>query len=139
DVTMLPRPVQRPRIPVWCGGRWPNKAPFRRAARWDGGMPTHAGYALGQTMPPDELRAGIGDTLGPPGTGGAVRRGAGGGTRGPRAGWRRAPRVPVGGGGADRGDGGAGWGGGPPGGCPGPGPSGPAGAARALTARAGRL
>jgi len=57
DVRMLPRPVQRPRIPVWCGGRWPNKAPFRRAARWDGVMPTHAGYGLGQTMPPDELRA----------------------------------------------------------------------------------
>lgn len=57
DVTMLPRPVQRPRIPVWCGGRWPNKAPFRRAARWDGVMPTHAGYGLGETMPPEELRA----------------------------------------------------------------------------------
>jgi len=56
-VTMLPRPVQQPRIPVWCGGRWPNKAPFRRAARWDGVMPTHSGYGLGQTMPPDDLRA----------------------------------------------------------------------------------
>src|SRR5437762_2697317 len=22
-VRMLPRPVQRPRIPIWCGGRWP--------------------------------------------------------------------------------------------------------------------
>lgn len=57
DVTMLPRPVQRPRIPVWCAGRWPNKPPFRRAARWDGVMPTHTGYGLGETMPPDELRA----------------------------------------------------------------------------------
>ena len=56
DVTMLPRPVQRPRIPVWCGGRWPNRAPFRRAARWDGVMPTHAGYRLGETMPPEDLR-----------------------------------------------------------------------------------
>jgi len=63
DVTMLPGPVQRPRIPVWCGGRWPNKAPFRRAARWDGVMPTHADYGLGQTMPPDDLRAVIGHTL----------------------------------------------------------------------------
>jgi hypothetical protein len=63
DVRMLPRPVQRPRIPVWCGGRWPNKAPFRRAARWDGVMPTHADYGLGQTMPPDDLRAVIGYTL----------------------------------------------------------------------------
>ena len=57
DVQMLPRPVQRPRIPVWCGGRWPNKAPFRRAARWDGVMPTHVGYGLGETMPPEELSA----------------------------------------------------------------------------------
>jgi alkanesulfonate monooxygenase SsuD/methylene tetrahydromethanopterin reductase-like flavin-dependent oxidoreductase (luciferase family) len=56
-VTMLPRPVQRPRIPVWCGGRWPHKPPFRRAARWDGVMPIHTDYGLGETMPPDELRA----------------------------------------------------------------------------------
>jgi alkanesulfonate monooxygenase SsuD/methylene tetrahydromethanopterin reductase-like flavin-dependent oxidoreductase (luciferase family) len=59
DVTMLPRPVQRPRIPIWVGGRWPNKAPFRRAAQWDGVMPTHARYGLGETMPPDELRAAL--------------------------------------------------------------------------------
>jgi alkanesulfonate monooxygenase SsuD/methylene tetrahydromethanopterin reductase-like flavin-dependent oxidoreductase (luciferase family) len=56
-VTMLPRPVQRPRIPVWCGGRWPNKRPFHRAARWDGVMPIHTRYGLGETMPPAELRA----------------------------------------------------------------------------------
>jgi alkanesulfonate monooxygenase SsuD/methylene tetrahydromethanopterin reductase-like flavin-dependent oxidoreductase (luciferase family) len=32
-----PRPVQLPRIPVWVCGTWPTaKAPFRRAARWDG-------------------------------------------------------------------------------------------------------
>jgi alkanesulfonate monooxygenase SsuD/methylene tetrahydromethanopterin reductase-like flavin-dependent oxidoreductase (luciferase family) len=39
-VRMLPTPVQRPRIPIWCAGRWPNRAGFRRAARWDGAMPT---------------------------------------------------------------------------------------------------
>jgi alkanesulfonate monooxygenase SsuD/methylene tetrahydromethanopterin reductase-like flavin-dependent oxidoreductase (luciferase family) len=38
----LPRPVQRPRIPIWCAGRWPRRAGFRRAARWDGVMPTFA-------------------------------------------------------------------------------------------------
>jgi alkanesulfonate monooxygenase SsuD/methylene tetrahydromethanopterin reductase-like flavin-dependent oxidoreductase (luciferase family) len=70
EVTMLPRPVQQPRIPVWCGGRWPNKAPFRRAARWDGVMPTHASYGLGQTMPPDDLRAVIRYTLEHRGAGG---------------------------------------------------------------------
>lgn len=39
DAHFLPRPVQRPRIPVWVGGFWPNKAPFRRMARWDGMFP----------------------------------------------------------------------------------------------------
>ena len=47
-MTMLPPPLQQPRIPIWCGGRWPNKAPFRRAAHWDGVMPTHTGYGLGE-------------------------------------------------------------------------------------------
>ena len=59
NVMMRPRPVQQPRIPVWIGGRWPNQAPFRRAARWDGVMPTHRDYGLGETMPPDELRAAL--------------------------------------------------------------------------------
>lgn len=36
----LPRPVQRPRPPVWIAGRWPATRPFRRAARWDGVFPT---------------------------------------------------------------------------------------------------
>jgi alkanesulfonate monooxygenase SsuD/methylene tetrahydromethanopterin reductase-like flavin-dependent oxidoreductase (luciferase family) len=31
-----PVPVQRPRIPVWVAGVWPNRRPVRRAARWDG-------------------------------------------------------------------------------------------------------
>jgi len=35
----LPKPVQSPRIPVWVAGNWPNKAPFRRMARWDGMVP----------------------------------------------------------------------------------------------------
>jgi alkanesulfonate monooxygenase SsuD/methylene tetrahydromethanopterin reductase-like flavin-dependent oxidoreductase (luciferase family) len=63
QVTMLPRPAQRPRVPIWCGGKWPNRAPFRRAARWDGVMPIHADYGLGETMPPAQLRELIGYTL----------------------------------------------------------------------------
>jgi len=35
----LPLPFQQPRIPVWVGGFWPNKRPFRRMARWDGMFP----------------------------------------------------------------------------------------------------
>ena len=62
-VTMLPRPVQEPRVPVWCAGRWPHQVPFRRAARWDGVMPTHTGYGLGETMPPADLHAVVQYTL----------------------------------------------------------------------------
>jgi alkanesulfonate monooxygenase SsuD/methylene tetrahydromethanopterin reductase-like flavin-dependent oxidoreductase (luciferase family) len=29
-----------PRIPIWCGGRWPRAAGLRRATRYDGAMPT---------------------------------------------------------------------------------------------------
>lgn len=36
EVTLLPRPVQQPRIPVWIGGAFPSRGPLRRAARWDG-------------------------------------------------------------------------------------------------------
>jgi hypothetical protein len=43
DVVFLPTPVQRPRVPIWVGGVWPNKAPIRRAARWDGAIPAMAG------------------------------------------------------------------------------------------------
>lgn len=35
----LPAPLQRPRIPIWVAGNWPHKAPFRRAAKWDGVVP----------------------------------------------------------------------------------------------------
>jgi alkanesulfonate monooxygenase SsuD/methylene tetrahydromethanopterin reductase-like flavin-dependent oxidoreductase (luciferase family) len=38
-VRFLPRPLQRPRVPVWVAGRHPNTAPMRRAARWDGAFP----------------------------------------------------------------------------------------------------
>jgi alkanesulfonate monooxygenase SsuD/methylene tetrahydromethanopterin reductase-like flavin-dependent oxidoreductase (luciferase family) len=34
-----PRPVQQPRIPIWLAGRYPNRRPVRRAARWDGLFP----------------------------------------------------------------------------------------------------
>jgi alkanesulfonate monooxygenase SsuD/methylene tetrahydromethanopterin reductase-like flavin-dependent oxidoreductase (luciferase family) len=32
----LPRPVQRPRVPIWVGCSWPHRRPLARAARWDG-------------------------------------------------------------------------------------------------------
>jgi hypothetical protein len=36
NVTLRPRPVQTPRIPIWIGGQYPKQGPVRRAARWDG-------------------------------------------------------------------------------------------------------
>ncbi len=56
--TFLPKPVQTPRIPIWVGGFWPHKRPFRRAARWDGAFPLNSGSPY--TPPPamvKEIRA----------------------------------------------------------------------------------
>ncbi len=39
NARFLPTPAQRPRIPIWVAGYWPNKRPFQRAARWDGVVP----------------------------------------------------------------------------------------------------
>ncbi|MHA1990085.1 MAG: LLM class flavin-dependent oxidoreductase [Candidatus Hodarchaeales archaeon] len=39
DVQLRPIPYQKPRIPIWVGGFWPNKKPFRRAAQLDGMYP----------------------------------------------------------------------------------------------------
>lgn len=61
-VRMLPTPAQRPRPPVWVAGRWPNRGPFARAARWDGVMPIHADHGKGETMPP-AMVAEIRDTV----------------------------------------------------------------------------
>jgi alkanesulfonate monooxygenase SsuD/methylene tetrahydromethanopterin reductase-like flavin-dependent oxidoreductase (luciferase family) len=55
ETVFLPRPLQRPRIPVWVAGRWPNRRPFRRAARWDGVFPTHAEVGHADTMTPAQL------------------------------------------------------------------------------------
>ncbi len=58
DAQFLPRPVQRPRIPIWVAGVWPNKKPFRRAAAWDG-VAAEARDDLGTLKPGDitDLRA----------------------------------------------------------------------------------
>jgi alkanesulfonate monooxygenase SsuD/methylene tetrahydromethanopterin reductase-like flavin-dependent oxidoreductase (luciferase family) len=45
ELTFLPRPVQRPRIPVWVVAAWPREKSMRRALRWDGLLPN--------TMNPD--------------------------------------------------------------------------------------
>ncbi len=37
-VTFRPRPVQRPRIPIWVAARWPSELSMTRAVRWDGAV-----------------------------------------------------------------------------------------------------
>ena len=39
EMTFLPKPVQKPRIPVWVVGAWPREKSMRRAIRWDGILP----------------------------------------------------------------------------------------------------
>ena len=55
EVTFLPTPVQRPRVPVWVAGTWPARPGFRRAARWDGTFPTFRGLGHGDNVAPELL------------------------------------------------------------------------------------
>jgi len=55
ETTFAPAGVQRP-IPVWVAGRWPNRPPFRRAARWDGVFPTFEGLEHDELPTPGQLR-----------------------------------------------------------------------------------
>jgi alkanesulfonate monooxygenase SsuD/methylene tetrahydromethanopterin reductase-like flavin-dependent oxidoreductase (luciferase family) len=52
SVRFRPTPVQAP-LPIWVGGNWPNRRPFRRAARLNGVMPERGG---GELVSPAELR-----------------------------------------------------------------------------------
>jgi alkanesulfonate monooxygenase SsuD/methylene tetrahydromethanopterin reductase-like flavin-dependent oxidoreductase (luciferase family) len=56
-VTLLPRPLQKPRIPIWLAGGWPRRAPFRRAARWDGALLKPLNSSTNEVLTPDEVRA----------------------------------------------------------------------------------
>ena len=53
EVVFAPTPVQRPRIPVWIGGGYPNPGPTRRAARWDGSVLYRE---QGHDLRPDDIR-----------------------------------------------------------------------------------
>lgn len=52
-----PKPIQMPRIPVWVAGKWPNRKPFRRAARWDGVVPIHRSRNIKQPLTLVEVQA----------------------------------------------------------------------------------
>jgi alkanesulfonate monooxygenase SsuD/methylene tetrahydromethanopterin reductase-like flavin-dependent oxidoreductase (luciferase family) len=52
----LPRPVNGT-IPIWVGGQWPNRAPFRRAAHYDGAVPRKRGQERGEVFTVADLEA----------------------------------------------------------------------------------
>lgn len=70
-MTFRPRPVQRPRIPIWVVGAWPHTKSMRRAAQWDGlvvqgvdaaGNPSNAPVNLAEIVGwvrTERLRAGL--------------------------------------------------------------------------------
>jgi alkanesulfonate monooxygenase SsuD/methylene tetrahydromethanopterin reductase-like flavin-dependent oxidoreductase (luciferase family) len=58
-MTLLPRPVQQPRVPLWVVGVWPRARSLDRALRYDGLVPQKK-FGPGQApgpIPPDDLRA----------------------------------------------------------------------------------
>lgn len=54
--SFAPSPLQRPRIPIWVAGTWPNRAPFRRAARYDGVYPLGADNGAPRLITDEALR-----------------------------------------------------------------------------------
>lgn len=54
DVTMVPTPAQKPRIPIWVVGVWSKPKSMRRALAWDGIVPQK--YNSYDPLSPDEIR-----------------------------------------------------------------------------------
>jgi alkanesulfonate monooxygenase SsuD/methylene tetrahydromethanopterin reductase-like flavin-dependent oxidoreductase (luciferase family) len=55
-VTLTPRPVQRPRIPIWVGGQYTLRRPRERALRWDGSCLYKAQPPEWDDMRPEDVR-----------------------------------------------------------------------------------
>lgn len=55
DMTMLPPPVQSPRIPVWVVGVWPKTKSMNRAIQWDGIIPQR--HKNPQRLSPEDVQA----------------------------------------------------------------------------------
>jgi alkanesulfonate monooxygenase SsuD/methylene tetrahydromethanopterin reductase-like flavin-dependent oxidoreductase (luciferase family) len=59
-ISLLPTPLQTPRIPIWVGADSRYAAPRRRAARWDGFVPASESWPDG-VIAPDEFEAIVAD------------------------------------------------------------------------------
>ena len=55
-MTMIPRPVQKPRIPIWVPGVWPKEKSMQRALRWDGIIPQKYKGSPADTAKPEDTR-----------------------------------------------------------------------------------
>ena len=56
-MSMLPPPVQRPRVPVWVVGVWPKEKSMRRAISWDGLIAQRYGASPADgRLKPEEVR-----------------------------------------------------------------------------------
>jgi alkanesulfonate monooxygenase SsuD/methylene tetrahydromethanopterin reductase-like flavin-dependent oxidoreductase (luciferase family) len=53
EAQFVPTPLQSPRIPIWIAGTWPRKAPFRRAAHYDGAVPVMGDFS--STLAPADV------------------------------------------------------------------------------------
>ena len=53
EMTFLPPPIQRPRIPIWVVGAWPSKRSMSRALRYDGLL----AYSTRGEVTPEDIRA----------------------------------------------------------------------------------
>jgi alkanesulfonate monooxygenase SsuD/methylene tetrahydromethanopterin reductase-like flavin-dependent oxidoreductase (luciferase family) len=58
-VQFAPRPLQRPRVPIWSACSLPARAGVRRAARWDGIVPIYATETEFRPARPDEVAAAV--------------------------------------------------------------------------------
>ena len=59
-LTLRPAPLQKPRIPIWIGGGWPNPGVARRIARWDGSCAYKHPVESEQDMMPEDVREMVG-------------------------------------------------------------------------------
>ena len=57
EASFRPRPLQRPRIPIWVAVTWPRGGPIRRAARRDGAAPMKLVDGEPVFLDPDDVRA----------------------------------------------------------------------------------
>ncbi|MFX0016143.1 MAG: LLM class flavin-dependent oxidoreductase [Promethearchaeota archaeon] len=53
EVQFIPKPIQES-IPIWVGGTWPNKKPFKRAAKFNGIFPLREGF--NEPLWPDDMK-----------------------------------------------------------------------------------